>query len=96
MAFSSRRPMSRLFILIGFLLVIFGAIINKAAGFPLNSISDIFNILFALLPPIQELIYLMVTLEFNFWRALFLVIALLQIVVYFIINYRRFQRCDFV
>ena len=96
LAYSARRPIHRLFILAGFLLIIFGSIVNKSAGFPIESLNKIYRILLVILPPVQELIYGAVTLDLNGWRALFLSIALIQIVFYFIINYRRFQKRDFI
>jgi len=95
LSFSSRRPINRIFILAGFLLIIFGSIVNKQAGFPIEAFRDSYTVLFLILPPIQELIYSSITLDLFSWRSLFLLIALLQIVIYFIINFRRFQRCDF-
>jgi hypothetical protein len=96
LAYSARRPVHRLFILAGFLLIIFGSIVNKSASFPIESLTDLYNIVLLLLPPIQELIFGAVTLNITGWGALFLSIALIQIVFYFIINYRRFQKRDFI
>jgi hypothetical protein len=96
LCYSARRPINRFFVLTGLLLIIFGSIVNKTVGFPIESLKEIYVILFLALPPVQELIYSAVTLDLNSWRALFLLIALLQIVLYFIVNFRRFQKCDFV
>jgi len=78
------------------LLVIFGGIINKSALFPLHSFSQSYVLLTFLLPPILEIIYSAVTLEFPVWRSIFLGIALLQTTLYFWINFHLIQKKDFI
>jgi hypothetical protein len=77
-------------------LIVFGSILNKSALFPINSFSEIYVILSFLLPPLLEIIYGMWTLDFNFWRSIFILIALIQFVIYFYINYRLFMKRDFL
>jgi hypothetical protein len=78
------------------LLIVFGGIVNKSVLFPLNSFSEIYVIFCFLLPPLLEIIYGAVTLEFDFWRDIFIFIALSQIVLYFYINFRLIMKKDFV
>lgn len=78
------------------LLVIFGGIINKSILFPIHSFSQSYVLLTFFLPPILEIIYGAVTLEFTVWRFLFFGIALLQTVLYFWINFHLIQKKDFI
>ena len=77
------------------LLIIFGGIINKSVLFPINSITESYKLFTFILPPFLEIIYAAVTLDFPFWRLIFLGIALIQISVYFILNHRLIQKKDF-
>lgn len=91
--FYSYKPWS---IWILMLLIIFGSILNKVALFPIQSFSDIYVIFSFLLPPILEIIYSAVNLEFSFWRVVFITIALLQIVIYFFLNLKLISKKDFL
>jgi hypothetical protein len=79
-----------------FLLTIFGGIINKSALYPIESLSHIYAVFLVLLPPFLELIYSAVTLQFPFWRTMFVLLAVIQIVLYFALNYRLILRRDFI
>lgn len=79
-----------------FLLTIFGGIINKSALYPIESLSHIYAVFLVLLPPYLELIYSAVTLQFPFWRTMFVLLAAIQIVFYFTLNYRLILRRDFI
>jgi len=78
------------------LLIVFGGILNKTALFPIQSLSQSYVLLTFLLPPFLEIIYSAVTLEFPFWRLLFLMTALLQAGLYFWLNVRLIQKKDFI
>ena len=78
------------------LLIIFGGIVNKSALFPIQSCQQIYALLTFLLPPFLEIIYSAVTLEFPFWRCLFLGVVLLQTGSYFWLNLRLIQKKDFI
>jgi hypothetical protein len=91
--FYSYKPWS---IWILMLLIIFGSILNKVALFPIQSFSDVYFIFSFLLPPILEIIYSTVTLDFSFWRVIFITIALLQIVIYFFLNLKLISNKDFL
>jgi hypothetical protein len=77
-------------------LLIFGGILNKSALFPVNSIVESYKFLTFLLPPFLELIYSAITLDFPFWRIIFLIAGFIQIILYFLLNYRFIQKKDFV
>lgn len=76
------------------ILIVFGGILNKIALFPIKSFSEIYVSLSFLLPPLQEIIYGAATLEFDFWRNIFIFIALTQILIYFYINLRLLMKKD--
>jgi len=79
-----------------FLLTVFGGIVNKTALFPIESLSKIYAVFILILPPFLEIIYSTVTLQFPFWRIFFVLLAVVQIGVYFLINYRLILRRDFI
>jgi hypothetical protein len=76
-------------------LIVFGGIINKSVLFPINSITDLYKLFTFFLPPFLEIIFAAVTLDFPFWRIIFLGIALIQIIVYFNLNHKLIQKKDF-
>jgi hypothetical protein len=76
-------------------LVVFGSILNKAALFPLHSFNESYAILTFLLPPLLEIIYTAVTLDFPTWRIIFLVVAAIQAVFYVSLNIKFILRKDF-
>jgi hypothetical protein len=78
------------------LLIIFGGILNKSALFPIHSFKQIYALLTFLLPPFLEIIYSTVTLEFPFWRCLFLGMAFMQTGFYLWLNLRLIQKKDFI
>lgn len=78
------------------LLIVFGGILNKSALFPVQSLSQGYVLLTFLLPPFLEIIYGVVTLEFPFWRLLFLMTALLQAGLYLWLNVHLIQKKDFI
>ena len=78
------------------LLIVFGGILNKSVLFPIKSLSELYLTLSFLLPPLLEIIYGTVTLEFNFWQGIFIFIALIQILIYFYINFRLIMKRDFL
>jgi hypothetical protein len=78
------------------LLIVFGGILNKSALFPIQSFSQSYVLLTFLLPPLLEIIYSAVTLEFPFWRNLFLLTSLLQIGFYLWLNIQLIQKKDFI
>ncbi len=77
------------------LLIIFGGIINKSALFPIQTFTQGYAVFTFLLPPILEIIYTAVTLEFPLWRSIFLGIGLLQIAFYFWIDFHLIQKKRF-
>ena len=78
------------------ILVVFGSIINKTPLFPPDSFKEIYVFLTLALPPFLEIIMSAVTLHVSFWQFIFLVVAILQIIFYFILNYRLILKKDFV
>jgi hypothetical protein len=78
------------------ILIVFGGIINKSALFPIHSIKEFYAIFTFLLPPILELMYGAVTLEFSFWRIIFLLMALVQLWIYLTINMKFMLKKDLV
>ena len=76
------------------ILIVFGGILNKIALFPIKSFSELYVSLSFLLPPLQEIIYGAATLEFDFWRNIFIFVALTQILIYFYINFRLMMKKD--
>ncbi len=77
-------------------LIIFGGILNKSALFPVESVSGAYALISLVLPPILEIIYSMVTLQFPFWRSVFLGIAFIQLLAFLYLNYKFVLRKDFV
>ena len=78
------------------LLIVFGGILNKSALFPVQSLSQSYVLLTFLLPPLLEIIYSAVTLEFPFWRTMFLLLAPLQAGFYLWLNIQLIQKKDFI
>jgi hypothetical protein len=78
------------------ILIVFGGIINKTALFPIHSIKEFYAIFTFLLPPVLEIMYGAVTLEFSFWRIIFLLLALVQLGIYLLINLKFMLKKDLV
>ncbi len=91
--FFSHKPW---FVWILMLLIVFGSIINKIALFPIHSIQEFYILFSFCLPPILEIIFSTVTLDFSFWRIIFLCNAFIQIAFYFILNIKFISQKDFL
>ena len=78
------------------LLIVFGSIINKTALFPIHAIQEFYIFFSFCLPPILEIIFSTATLDFSFWRVIFLCIAFIQITFYFILNIKFISLKDFL
>ena len=78
------------------LLIIFGGILNKGALFPLESVSEFYIIFSLFLPPLLEIILGTATLEFDIWRTLFILLAFIQIAVYYFLNLKFIMKKDFI
>ena len=89
----SYRPWIAWFLL---LLIVFGGILNKGALFPLESVSQIYITFSFLLPPLLEIILGTATLDFDIWRIMFILIALIQIILYFYLNIKLIMKKDFI
>jgi len=77
-------------------LIVFGGILNKAALLPLESLKEFYKLIAFFLPPFLEIIYTAVTLDFNVWHTIFIIVALIHIIFYLFLNEWLIQRKDFI
>ncbi len=78
------------------ILIVFGGIVNKSALFPIHSVKEFYAPFTFILPPILEIIYGGVTLEFPLWRSVFLVLALIQLGIFLFFNLKLMSKKDLV
>ncbi len=79
-----------------FIVIIFGCIVKKAALFPIESFGESLKLFAFALPPFFEMILLSIALELDGWELTFLVIALLQTVIWAGLSWKLLQKKDMV
>jgi hypothetical protein len=77
-----------------FLLIILGSIVNKGSILPVQSLSEAYKLLIFLLPPVLELNLFTVSLSFVEIKQIFLIVAVIQTILLFLISYRGMMRKD--
>ncbi len=78
------------------IVIILGCVINKAPLFPIQSLAETAKLAIFALPPIQELIFLSISLTFDGWASLFFAIGFLQAGILLWLSYRLMLRKDLV
>ncbi len=76
--------------------IIFGGIVNKGGVLPIEGVHQAYKLLVFLLPPLQELAFLSVSLQFTSLSGVFLGIALGQLLLFLAAGLRGTQRKDYL
>jgi len=77
-------------------LIIFGGIVNKGGVLPIAGINEAYKLLVFLLPPLQELSFMCVSLQFTPLSFIFLTVALGQLLLLLVLGLRGTQHKDYL
>ncbi len=76
-------------------LIIFGGIVNKGGVLPVGGIQQFYKLFIFFLPPLQELTFLCVSLEFTPMNLLFIAIAFAQLGILVFVGLQGIQQKDY-